>query len=55
MRNTFRVCGLVYECRENYTYESELESENDRDEEYHDLPFASNDESTVSEQIENVL
>ena len=54
-RNASRGCGYVYECGDNYTYETESESEIDSEEEYRDLPLASDDESTDDDRIENVV
>ena len=45
----------MYERGENYTYETESNSEFDCDEKYHDLPFASDDESADDERSENVV
>ena len=49
VRNAFKGCGYVYANGENSTYDTESESESSSDEEYADLPSASEDDLTDDE------
>ena len=53
VRNAWRGCGYVYERGENHTYETESESDDSSNDEYDDLPFASDDDDTDDESSES--
>ena len=51
--NAWHGCGYTFERGENYTYETEFESEISCNDEYEDLPFASEDDTTDEEAIDD--